>query len=65
MSSHKGSWNRVKDKKAWDECPLWKNKEKKKENEAINTDPDDTKPKNQVHVCTIGQDRKADRQPTS
>ena len=23
MSSHKGSWNRVKDRKAWDECPLW------------------------------------------
>lgn len=28
--SHKGSWNRVKNRKAWDECPLWKNKEKKK-----------------------------------
>jgi len=25
-NSHKGSWNRVKDRKAWDECPLWDKK---------------------------------------
>ena len=59
--SHKGSWNRVKNRKAWDECPLWKNKEKKKENETINTDTDDTRTENEVHVCPIGQDHKADR----
>ncbi len=23
---HKGSWNRVTDYKAWDECPLWNKK---------------------------------------
>ena len=28
MSSHKGSWSRVKDYKAWQESPLW-DKDKK------------------------------------
>jgi hypothetical protein len=37
--SHKGSWNRVKNRKAWDECPLWKNKkEKNHETKHIDTD---------------------------
>ena len=30
MSSHKGSWSRVKDKKAYDACALWENIEKAK-----------------------------------
>jgi hypothetical protein len=30
MSSHKGSWSRVRDKKAYDDCPLWDNIEKAK-----------------------------------
>ena len=40
MSSHKGSWNRVKDKKAYDECPLWANidKAKKKPKKKIKND---------------------------
>ena len=39
MSSHKGSWSRVKDTKAWDECPLWNNIKKNKENENKNQYP--------------------------
>lgn len=42
--SHKGSWNRVKNRKAWDDCPLWKNKEKKND-ETKHTDTDDTGPR--------------------
>ena len=33
--SHKGSWNRVKDRKAWDECPLWDKKKKEAEKAKI------------------------------
>lgn len=62
--SHKGSWNRVKNRKAWDECPLWKNKENKN-NEIKHTDTDDTRKAHKVHVCPSGQDLKADRQSTS
>tara|TARA_B110000503_G_scaffold138932_1_gene226112 strand:+ start:389 stop:529 length:141 start_codon:yes stop_codon:yes gene_type:complete len=29
--SHKGSWNRVKDHKAWNESPLWDNIKRVKE----------------------------------
>ena len=42
--SHKGSWNRVKNRKAWDECPLWENKEKKKD-ETKHIDTDNTEPR--------------------
>lgn len=62
--SHKGSWSRVKDTKAWDECPLWKNKEKKKENEAINTDPDHSQ-QGETSQTTKRKTSKADRQSAS
>ena len=58
--SHKGSWSRVKDTKAWDECPLWKNKEKKKENETINTDPDHPE-QGETSQNPATKDPKADR----
>ena len=47
MSSHKGSWSRVKDKKAYDDCPLWANIEKAKK-----------KPKKKTTNNTILVDKK-------
>jgi hypothetical protein len=61
--SHKGSWHRLGD------APAYRNNydeifKKKKENETINTDTDDTRKAHEVHVCPGGQDCKADRQPS-